>query len=54
MLSQNHYIMQLNKSDLCNEEFISSEDKTRLAVGKLLWISTQTRPDISFDVSHLP
>ena len=42
MLSQNHYIMQLSKSNLCNEELISSEDKTLSAVGKLLSISTQT------------
>ena len=45
--------MQLSKSNLCNEELISCEDKTRSAVGKLLWITTQTRPDINFDVSHL-
>ena len=42
MLSQNNYIMPLSISNLCNEE-----DKTRSAVGKLLWISTQTRSDVS-------
>ena len=47
MLSQNNYIMPLSKSNLCNEELISSEDKTQSAVGKLLWISTQTRSDVS-------
>ena len=53
MLSQNHNIMQLSKSNLCNEESISSEGKTQSAIDKLLWISTQTRTDISFDVSPL-
>ena len=53
ILSQNQYIKQLSKSNLCNEELISSEDKTRITVGKLLCTSTQTRPDVSFDLSYL-
>ena len=31
-----------------------SEDKAQSAVGKLLWISIQTQPDISFSVIDFP
>ena len=48
-LSQYHYVRDLNvENDLsCHEE------KVRSAVGKLLWVSSQTRPDVSFHVSNL-
>ena len=48
-LSQRHYVRDLNvKNDLS-----SHEEKVCLAVGVLLWVSSQTRPDISFHVSIL-
>ena len=51
-LDQNDYISQLVKvSNIDNSTSIP--DKMRSTEGKLLWISTQTRPDISFDVCQL-
>ena len=51
-LDQSDYISQLVKvSNIDNSTSIP--DKMRSTVGKLLWISTQTRPDISFDVCQL-
>ena len=51
-LDQNDYISQSVKvSNIDNSTSIP--DKMRSTEGKLLWISTQTRPDISFDVCQL-
>ena len=47
-LSQYHYVRDLNV-----ENDLSSQEKVRSAVGKLLWVSGQTRPDVSFHVSNL-
>ena len=51
-LDQNDYISQLVKvSNIDNSTSIS--DKMRSTMGELLWIFTQTRPDINFDVCQL-
>ena len=48
-LSQYHYVRNLNVEN----DLSSHEDKLRSAVGKLLCMSSQTRPDVSFHVSNL-
>ena len=48
-LSQYHYVRDLNVEN----DLSSQEEKVRSAVGKLLWVSSQTRPDVSFHVSNL-
>ena len=51
-LDQNDYISKLVKvSNVDNST--SMPDEMRSTVGKLLWVSTKTRPDISFDVCQL-
>ena len=48
-LSQYLYVRDLNVEN----DLSSTEEKVRSAVGKLLWVSSQTRPDVSFHVSNL-
>ena len=48
-LSQYLYVGDLNVEN----ELSSTEEKVRSAVGKLLWVPSQTRPDVSFHVSNL-
>ena len=48
-LSQYHYVRDLNVEN----DLSSHEEKVRSAVGKLLWVSSQIRPDESFHVSNL-
>ena len=58
---QHQYIQNINKIDINSERKISpkspltsgGKDILRSKIGQLLWISNQTRPDISFDVSYL-
>ena len=47
--SQNHYVRDLNVEN----DLSSHEEKVHSAVGKLLWVSSQTLPDVSFHVSNL-
>ena len=60
LLNQKDYIMSLEtlkvdlKSKTRNSDSSDNEkDKFRALVGQLNWVSTQTRPDISFDVCEL-
>ena len=60
-VDQHHYINNLKKIFLAperksnNSNAITSneKDQPRAKIGQLLWVSNQTRPDISFDVSNL-
>ena len=60
-LDQHQYIQNINKIDINPERKTSpkspltsgEKDILRSKIGQLLWISNQTRPDISFDVSYL-
>ena len=52
LLDQTHYIDSLNTVNI-KDENLSIHDKLQSAIGKLIWISGQMRPDISFDVCQL-
>ena len=51
-LDQTQYIKLLDIVNL-KDEHLCIHDKSQSTIGKLIWISGQTRPDISFDVCHL-
>ena len=51
-LDQTHYTKLLDTVNFKNEN-LSIHDTLESTIGKLIWISGQTRPDISFDVCHL-
>ena len=51
-LDQTHYIKLLDIINL-KDENLSIHDTLQSTIGKLIWISGQTRPDVSFDVCHL-
>ena len=51
-LDQSHYIDVLKTINVKDENF-SVHDTLQSAIGKLIWIGGQTRPDVSFDVCHL-
>ena len=52
LLDQTHYIDSLNTVNI-KDENLSIHDTLQSAIEKLIWISGQTRPDISFDVCQL-
>ena len=60
-LDQYQYIQNLHKTDIDTDQKkeltspLNKAEKDQLSakIGQLLWISNQTRPDISFDVSTL-
>ena len=52
-LDQTHYDKLLDTVYLKDEHFLRIHDTLQSTIGKLIWISGQTRPDISFDECHL-
>ena len=52
LLDQTHYIDSLNTVNI-KDEYLSIHDTLQSVIGKLIWISGQTKPDISFDVCQL-
>ena len=51
-LDQSHYINLLNTVNI-KDENLCIHDTLQSVIGKLIWISSQTRPDTCFDVCHL-
>ena len=46
-------IMQKNSNQLITLTIIKTKDLLLSHIGKLLWMTSQTRPDIAFDVCQL-
>ena len=61
MVSQSEYItskidyLDINKGDRKGDDILSEEEavKVRASIGKLRWLSDQTRPDIAYDLLEL-
>ena len=51
-IDQINYSENIKPINLTNNN-INSKDHLQSQIGKLLWISSQTRPDIAFDVCQL-